>query len=251
MPQSSSQMEGRHQYLNGNPKAIFFTDFDGTVTLQDCNDYLVDNFGFGAEKRRMLELKVLNGTLAFRDAFQAMLDSVRLPFNECLRIVQENIQLDPSFVNFYLWAKEKSIPIVILSSGMTPVIEALLVSLFAGKPSNIFIVANNVAPHNGKHINMVGGWQIKYRDDSIFGHDKSLEIKHCVALPVGERPVVAFAGDGVSDLSAASQTNILFAKEGLDLMKYCKQKRIPFVAFNDWDSILDTMQDIYERTVKI
>ncbi|KAH2535458.1 hypothetical protein KXW97_007326 [Aspergillus fumigatus] len=216
-------MEGRHQYLNGNPKAIFFTDFDGTVTLQDCNDYLVDNFGFGAEKRRMLELKVLNGTLAFsgpkndpaRDAFQAMLDSVRLPFNECLRIVQENIQLDPSFVNFYLWAKEKSIPIVILSSGMTPVIEALLVSLFAGKPSNIFIVANNVAPHNGKHINMVGGWQIKYRDDSIFGHDKSLEIKHCVALPVGERPVVAFAGDGVSDLSAASQTNILFAKEGL------------------------------------
>ncbi|KAH1401851.1 hypothetical protein KXV89_004100 [Aspergillus fumigatus] len=231
-------MEGMHQYLNGNPKAIFFTDFDGTVTLQDCNDYLVDNFGFGAEKRRMLELKVLNGTLAFRyvialgrnskiynnsgpkndparDAFQAMLDSVRLPFNECLRIVQENIQLDPSFVNFYLWAKEKSIPIVILSSGMTPVIEALLVSLFAGKPSNIFIVANNVAPHNGKHINMVGGWQIKYRDDSIFGHDKSLEIKHCVALPVGERPVVAFAGDGVSDLSAASQTNILFAKEGL------------------------------------
>jgi 2-hydroxy-3-keto-5-methylthiopentenyl-1-phosphate phosphatase len=50
---------------------------------------------------------------------------------------------------------------------------------------------------------------------SIFGHDKSLEIKHCVALPDGERPVVAFAGDGVSDLSAASETNILFAKEGL------------------------------------
>ncbi|KAF4221700.1 hypothetical protein CNMCM8980_008643 [Aspergillus fumigatiaffinis] len=128
---------------------------------------LVDNFGFGAEKRRMLELDVLNGTLAFRDAFQAMLDSVRMPFNECLRIVQENIQLDPSFVNFYLWAKEKSIPIVILSSGMTPVIEALLVSLFAGKPSNIFVIANNVAPHNG--IDTVGGWQIKYRDDRQVG----------------------------------------------------------------------------------
>ncbi|GIJ92477.1 hypothetical protein Asppvi_011459 [Aspergillus pseudoviridinutans] len=185
-------MEGGHQYLNGSPKAIFFTDFDGTVTLQDCNDYLVDNFGFGAERRRMLELEVLNGTLAFRyvlarrrnfktynsepkndparDAFQAMLDSVRMPFNECLRIVQENIQLDPGFVNFYLWAKEKSIPIVILSSGMTPVIEALLVSLFAGKPSNIFVIANNIAPHKGKHINMVGGWQIKYRDDRQVGH---------------------------------------------------------------------------------
>ncbi|GAQ05943.1 pdp3-interacting factor 1 [Aspergillus lentulus] len=169
MPQSSPQMEGGHHYLNGSPRVIFFTDFDGTVTLQDCNDYLVDNFGFGAEKRRMLELEVLNGTLAFRDAFQAMLDSVRLPFNECLRIVQESIQLDPGFVNFYLWAKEKSIPIVILSSGMTPMIEALLFSLFAGKPSNIYVNANNIAPHNGKHINMVGGWQIKYRDDRQVG----------------------------------------------------------------------------------
>lgn len=98
-----------------------------------------------------------------------MLDSVRLPFNECLRIVQESIQLDPGFVNFYLWAKEKSIPIVILSSGMTPMIEALLFSLFAGKPSNIYVNANNIAPHNGKHINMVGGWQIKYRDDRQVG----------------------------------------------------------------------------------
>ncbi|GIC94469.1 putative phosphoserine phosphatase [Aspergillus udagawae] len=243
-------MEGGHQYLSGSPKAIFFTDFDGTITLQDCNDYLVDNFGFGAEKRRMLELEVLNGTLAFRDAFQAMLDSVRMPFNECLRIVQENIQLDPGFIDFYLWAKEKRIPIVILSSGMTPVIEALLVNLFGSKPSNIFVIANNVAPHNGKHVDMVGGWQIKYRDDSIFGHDKSLEIKHCVALSDEERPMVAFAGDGVSDLSAASETNLLFAKEGLDLVKYCEQKAIPFVPFDNWGSILDAMQGIYEGMVK-
>jgi hypothetical protein len=41
MRQSSPQMEGGHPYLNGSPKAVFFTDFDGTVTLQDCNDYLV------------------------------------------------------------------------------------------------------------------------------------------------------------------------------------------------------------------
>jgi 2-hydroxy-3-keto-5-methylthiopentenyl-1-phosphate phosphatase len=33
-------------------------------------------------------------------------------------------------------------------------------------------------------------------------------------------------------------------------MKYCKQKGIPFVPFDNWDSILDAMRDIYERTVK-
>ncbi|OAX77377.1 Pdp3-interacting factor 1, partial [Emergomyces africanus] len=49
---------------------------------------------------------------------------------------------------------------------------------------------------------------------SHFGHDKSLEIQPYAALPAGERPTLLYAGDGVSDLSAASQTDLLFAKKG-------------------------------------
>ena len=49
---------------------------------------------------------------------------------------------------------------------------------------------------------------------SHFGHDKSLEIKPYAALPDNERPILLYAGDGVSDLSAAAETNLLFAKEG-------------------------------------
>jgi hypothetical protein len=44
MRQSSPQMEGGHPYLNGSPKAVFFTDFDGTVTLQDCKLYILTLF---------------------------------------------------------------------------------------------------------------------------------------------------------------------------------------------------------------
>jgi 2-hydroxy-3-keto-5-methylthiopentenyl-1-phosphate phosphatase len=50
---------------------------------------------------------------------------------------------------------------------------------------------------------------------SVFGHDKSLEIKPYVALSNERRPLLLYAGDGVSDLSAASETHILFAKDGL------------------------------------
>jgi 2-hydroxy-3-keto-5-methylthiopentenyl-1-phosphate phosphatase len=49
---------------------------------------------------------------------------------------------------------------------------------------------------------------------SHFGHDKSLEIKPYAALPKGERPILLYAGDGVSDLSAAAETDLLFAKKG-------------------------------------
>ena len=49
---------------------------------------------------------------------------------------------------------------------------------------------------------------------SHFGHDKSLEIAPYHALPDNERPVMFYAGDGVSDLSAAKETDLLFAKKG-------------------------------------
>ncbi|CAG8236008.1 unnamed protein product [Penicillium salamii] len=100
MRQNWESAEASLPYMKTSPKAIFFTDFDGTITLDDCNDHLVDNFGFGVEKRRILELEVLKGNMTFRDVFQAMLDSVHLPFDECLRIIQENVRLDPHFLEF-------------------------------------------------------------------------------------------------------------------------------------------------------
>jgi len=94
-----------------------------------------------------------------------MLDSVQLPFDECLRIIQDKIRLDPHFLDFYHWAKEHNVPIVILSSGMTPIINAVLVSMLGSEPENTFVIANDVEPRSGKHINEDCGWRIKYRDD--------------------------------------------------------------------------------------
>lgn len=144
-----------------------------------------------------------------------MLDSVKVPFNECIEQLKKNMQLDPYFVEFYHWSKENNVPIVVLSSGMTPVISALFETLLGHKPDDhLVIVANDVESRDGKDINTEGGWQIKYHDDSHFGHDKSLEIKPYAALPDNVRPTLLYAGDGVSDLSAASETDLLFAKKG-------------------------------------
>jgi 2-hydroxy-3-keto-5-methylthiopentenyl-1-phosphate phosphatase len=55
---------------------------------------------------------------------------------------------------------------------------------------------------------------------SGFGHDKSLEIRQYSRLPAEERPVLFYAGDGVSDLSAAKETDLLFAKAGRGMWKW-------------------------------
>ncbi|KAL7924512.1 HAD-like domain-containing protein [Trichoderma austrokoningii] len=224
-----------------SPKFIFFTDFDGTVTTADSNDYMTDNLGYGAEKRKQGNADTLYGRVNFRDSFREMLDSVTTPFAECVDILLANIKLDPGFRDFYNWAQDNNVPIVILSGGMEPVIRALLDKLL-GKGWDIQIVSNFVRAREGKSLSDRGGWEIIFRDDSIHGHDKSIEIRKYSSLP--NRPTMFYAGDGVSDLSAAKETDLLFAKAGKDLVTWCENEKVPFVTFNDWTSITQTVKDI-------
>lgn len=102
-----------------------------------------------------------------RDAFRDMLDSVKPGFDECIQVLKENMKLDPYFIEFYNWAKEKNVPIVVVSSGMVPIISGLFEELLGHKPDpkHLAIVANDVESRDGKDINTPGGWQIKYHDD--------------------------------------------------------------------------------------
>ena len=94
------------------------------------------------------------------------MDSIKTPYNECIKELTEKMELDPYFREFYLWAKEVNVPIVVLSSGMIPIIKALLDTLLGHDTDRtLTIIANDVESRDGKDINSEGGWQIKYHDD--------------------------------------------------------------------------------------
>lgn len=147
-----------------------------------------------------------------------MMESVKTPFPDCIRLLRENIKLDPYFKDFYQWSRTNKVPVIVLSSGMTPIIRSLLVHLVGPEANDIEIVSNEVEDKPGKTKDQEDGWQLKFHDDSGFGHDKSLTIRpyaeHFAARPNEPRPTMLYAGDGVSDLSAARETDLLFAKKG-------------------------------------
>ncbi|KAI4231053.1 MAG: hypothetical protein LQ349_005861 [Xanthoria aureola] len=251
------------QTLEENPQIIFFTDFDGTITLKDSRAFhrhhrtwsltysiQTDNLGYGEKLRRQGNVDTLDDKITFRDSFWEMMESVRTPFPDCIRLLCENITLDPYFKDFYQWSRMNKVPVIVLSSGMTPIIRSLLVHLVGPEANDIEIVSNEVEDKPGKTKDQEDGWQLKFHDDSGFGHDKSLTIrpyaKHFAARPNEPRPTMLYAGDGVSDLSAARETDLLFAKKGRDLVTYCEREGIPFTVFEDWQSILATTKDILE-----
>lgn len=162
-----------------------------------------------------------------RDSFQEMINSIKTPFPECIRLLCENITLDPGFSDFYKWSREAKVPVIVLSSGMTPIIRALLVHLIGPEANDIEIVCNEVVDRPGMTKDQEGGWNIKYHDDSDFGHDKSLTIrpyaKHIAEHPEEGKPILFYAGDGVSDLSAARETDLLFAKKAHGRQFLCER----------------------------
>ncbi|KAF1993693.1 2-hydroxy-3-keto-5-methylthiopentenyl-1-phosphate phosphatase-like protein [Amniculicola lignicola CBS 123094] len=238
--------------MKTNPKFIFFTDFDGTITLQDSNDFMTDNIGMGGEKRKTYNVRILEEDISFRDAFQEEMDSVTKPYNECIQYLVDNISLDPHFAEFFQWSLENNVPVVVLSSGMEPIIKALLKELIGPDSEKMQVVGNFVKPKPGKSIDEEGGWDIEFRHpESGFGHDKSIELRRYSALPADARPTMFYAGDGVSDLSAARETDLLFAKKGHDLITYCARQHVPFTVFSDWSDILEKCKEIVTGKITV
>ncbi|ODV66881.1 hypothetical protein HYPBUDRAFT_166799 [Hyphopichia burtonii NRRL Y-1933] len=180
------------------PKAIVFTDWDGTVTLQDSNDYLTENLGFGRPKRLEINDDILDGKISFREGFRKMLESIPTPFPECVEFLLQHIKLDPGFKQFYEWAESHQIPVIVVSSGMKPIIHALLKKLVGEEAiKNIEIISNDVEIHDAK-----GGWEIIYKDPtSDFGHDKSNSIKEYLKIHnySANPPTLFYCGDGRID----------------------------------------------------
>lgn len=161
-----AQQNGSLPALRTQPKAIFFTDFDGTITLQDSNDFMTDNLGFGVELRKKGNHDVLFGTRPFRESFQEMMDSIKTPYDQCIATLLANVQLDPCFAEFFKWTRENNVPVVVLSGGMQPIIRALLAHLVGEEAvQHMQIVSNDVEPRPGKSINEENGWNIKFHDD--------------------------------------------------------------------------------------
>ncbi|KGO46602.1 hypothetical protein PEX1_098430 [Penicillium expansum] len=222
-------------------KIIIFSDFDGTIFLQDTGHVLVDNLGCGAAYRNKLEEQFKTGERTFREISDDMWGSLSIPFGDGFDIMEKNLELDPGFREFHQYCVREGFPFNVISAGLKPVLQRTL-DLFLGEKeaSTIQIVANDLKAPGGIP------WKPIWRDNTDSGHDKAESVnqgrtKAQAECEPGEIPLIIFIGDGVSDLAAAREADVLFARRGLRLEEYCLEHNIAYTPF---DSFADVKREV-------
>ncbi|KAK9357821.1 HAD-like domain-containing protein [Lipomyces starkeyi] len=215
-----------------------FSDFDGTIFMQDTGHILFDRHGCGTEHRQRLDEQIHTGERSFRDVSEEMWGSLNVPFDESMKAMKEHLVIDPDFADFHDFCIREGVAFNVISAGLEPVLRGVLNEFLGHHVSERIDIISNEA-----EISADGSeWKPIWRHDSQLGHDKSLSVKECRAhlrkqLPGNRNPLIIFVGDGVSDLPAAREADVLFARAGLRLEEYCKEHNIEYIPFDSFADI--------------
>jgi len=201
-----------------------YCDFDGTITNQDTIVFLTERFGAGPEYRRAVVEAIKSGEISVSEGIRRELATIRATWDEAVAALDKEIRVDPGFGDFTLWCKEAGIPVVVLSSGMMPVVQHF-VGRF-GIPLHAHAV--DVEP---------GGWIYRRLPE---------QDKESILSAISPEDRVVFVGDGTSDVAALPYVDLLFAKEGRFLASYCRREGIPFIPFGSFQEVLTHLQERLE-----
>ncbi|KAF8251074.1 HAD-like protein [Wilcoxina mikolae CBS 423.85] len=224
---------------------IIFSDFDGTIFMQDTGHILFDSYGCGADRREELDEQIKLGLRSFRDVSEEMWCSLNIPFENGFEVMKGALKIDPDFLEFHDFCIKNNIPFNVISAGLKPILRRVLDEFLGKKQSkHIDIIANDATISEDGKL-----WKPIWRHDTPLGHDKAASIQEYRTIASSESedgsvPLIVFVGDGVSDLAAAREADVLFARRGLRLEEYCRESKIPHISF-------DTFKDIQTEIVRI
>lgn len=206
---------------------VILIDFDGTITSEDTNDKLVEVFSNEDVERFMKEND--EREMTYIQYMDKLFSKLKITEDEYLRFILNEIEISRGFTEFYEKAKNKNIPIAIISGGFS---NGIIPFLKKHGINDAEIYANNLN-FQGNNI---------YLD---FHHNRASKCCHigycgnCKTLHVNNFRKrfanIIFIGDGITDEPVASLADTVFAKDGL--MEYCKEHEIKAIPWNDFCDI--------------
>lgn len=211
-----------------------FCDFDGTIATRDVGYQMYHHFTGGRNDELLPDWK--SGALSTRECMVLESAMVRAT-PEAFYAYLDSHTLDPTFAPFVARCQAAMIPVVVISDGLDLYVTYLLRKY---RIPELPLICNRGHLENG-------GLRVEfpYPDPHRTGGGvcKGDRIAEYRAAGNVDRTVI-FVGDGLSDIGAIPQVDILFAKK--DLQQYCERQNIPY---NGFDSFDDVSRELTRRLV--
>jgi 2-hydroxy-3-keto-5-methylthiopentenyl-1-phosphate phosphatase len=204
--------------------AAVFVDFDGTITLRDATDAILDAFADPAWLQ--IEDAWLCGQIGSRECLAAQMALVTATWQQVDRLLDE-IGVDPGFAMLLDACAAHGAPFHIVSDGFDYCIGRILgrppLNLLA-RLTDVHIVSSSLQPDGGR-------WRTTFAhppEGCAHGCGTCKPMAMERLKPAGALTV--FVGDGISDRYAAACADIVFAKD--KLATFCDDRSIPYTLYD-------------------
>jgi 2-hydroxy-3-keto-5-methylthiopentenyl-1-phosphate phosphatase len=206
-------------------KLLIFCDFDGTIAKRDIGYNLFFHFSEGKSMELIPQWKA--GEMTSRDCLLQEAAMVKAGAEEIFNFLDQ-FEIDPGFPYFVELCRKNHTGPIILSDGFDFYINHLLNKHDLGH----LPLYCNIGRLENKSIKV----EFPYENHTCTrcGNckgERMAEIRSHMEVP--HRTV--FIGDGLSDICALGETDLLFAKKDLEL--YCLENNIPYNKYRDFDDV--------------
>ncbi len=219
------------------PSQKIFLDFDGTITRVDVGVMLLDHFG--SPDWRYYDEQFEKGQITMRECLNQEWGGFKGTKDQIFREVLPRVEIEEGFPKFVKRITEKKIPLAVVSDGFEFYIREIFES------NNIDLEAFEIYT-NQAYIDSDGKVSIEYITEECEHGCANCKI-FFVKKAQQEGFQTIYIGDGLSDLYPAQIADIVFAKSGRSLERFCQQKGINYHSFKDFYGLIEVMEQILAK----
>ncbi|MHA3050908.1 MtnX-like HAD-IB family phosphatase [Acinetobacter sp. ANC 4640] len=204
-------------------------DFDGTISLNDTTDKLLETFAKPGWVE--IEQEWEQGKIGSKVCMQRQIELLDMSKNELYQCL-DDIEIDTSFLDFVHMTIAHKIPLTIVSDGMDVVIKYILKKY---NLAHLPIVANRLVQVSDRD------WKLEFPNTNQRCISQSGTCKCKVAERHFQEQIILI-GDGRSDFCLAETADYVFAKKSL--IHHCVEKNIEHAAFKSFIEIQEQLMQL-------
>ena len=208
-------------------KVRIFVDFDGTVSLEDTTDVILERFA--DPDWRKIEAEWLAGHIGSRECLARQIDLVRASPGD-LDTVVEDVPLDPHFPELVALCRAHGVPLTVVSDGL----DRMITKMLARAGVDVPVLAN--------HLEWRGNNRWRLAFPHLNGGCRS-EAGNCKCAALTKEPgtLRILIGDGRSDFCAAESADLVVAKGAL--AEHCQRNDLSYIVFGNFAGATTLLAD--------